>query len=626
MITGSVAATETTSNDNIELESSTNQIVNTNIDTSTNSENSINTSTNTTNSNTISKSTNSTKSVKSSSVSANSTTTNKPSSTNIKVYNITSTKGSTVTLKSVITSNNGSYVKNGTVVYKINGKTIGNVAVSNGGAKLTYTIPSTWTDINYTITAVYSGNSYYARSTSNSTLKLKSNVTTKVTVKDITAIQGDTITFKAVITTVNGEYAKIGKVAFKINGKTIGTANVSNGGAKLSYTIPNNWKSKNYNITVVYGTNDYYKSSTSNGTLKINSMINPKVTINTTSVISGKSTSFITTITDTSNKPVAGGKVAFKINGKTIGVSNVTKGVAKITYTIPSSWNGKYNITVVYSGYGNYKSITKTTTLTIQKQVNTKINITSTSVTSGKTAILTAKVTDSSGNLVNGGKAVFKLNGKTIGTVNVSNGIAKLTYTIPSSWNGKYNITFVYGGFGKYLSSRSTKTLTVTNPNSKTSVNTITVPNGYENYVKTTKNCNVTNSKIQSLAASLTSGTSNAYTAAVKIYNYVRDKVSYTFYMNTRYGSVGTLNKKTGNCVDQAHLLIALMRASNIPARYCHATCSFTSGLVIGHVWAEVYVNGKWYSCDTTSSRNSFNNIKNWYKSTSIKRYTSLSF
>lgn len=622
MILGSVAATDTTSNDTYELQSTDNQVV-----TSDYSDISTKSSSDSSNTKSISKvnTSNTNNSVKSSSSTASSTTTKTQSSTNIKVYNITSTKGSKVTFKSLITSDKGSYVKNGTVIYKINGKTIGNATVSNGGAKLTYTIPSTWTNINYTITAVYTGNSYYARSTSNSTLKLKSNTNTKVTVKDITATQGDKITLKAVITTSEGEYAKVGKVAFKINGKTVGTANVSNGGAKLTFTIPNNWKSQNYIITVVYGKNDYYQSSTSNGTLKIKGKVNPKIAINTTSVISGKSTTFVTTITDSNGNLVNGGKVAFKINGKTIGVANVTKGVAKLTYTIPSNMNGKYNISVVYGGYGNYNSITKTTTLNIVKQVSTKLTITTTSVISGKSTVLTAKVTDSSGNLVSGGKAVFKLNGKTIGTVNVNNGVAKLTYLIPSSWNGKYNITFVYGGQGKYLSSRKTTTLTVTKT-SKTSTNKFEVPDGYESYVKSTKNCDVTNSQIKSLAASLTSGTTSAYTAAVKIFNYVRDKVSYTFYMNTRYGSVGTLNRKTGNCVDQAHLLIALMRASNIPARYCHATCTFSSGLVVGHVWAQVYVNGKWYSCDTTSSRNSFNNIRNWYKSTTVHRYTSLSF
>ena len=75
-----------------------------------------------------------------------------------------------------------------------------------------------------------------------------------------------------------------------------------------------------------------------------------------------------------------------------------------------------------------------------------------------------------------------------------------------------------------------------------------------------------------------------------------------------------------------AHVVIALMRTAGIPARYNHATCYFNSGLVTGHVWAEVYVNGKWYKCDTTSAKNSFGVIRNWYKCGTIKKYKALPF
>lgn len=623
MIMGSVAATDTTSNNNIELLSTNNNVVDNTTSISADTTTTQKTESVSTNTRQITKVTNtssSNNSVKSSSGSANSAVTNKKLSTNTKVYNITSTT-SKITFKADVTTTNNAKVKNGTVVFKLNGITVGNTTVKNGGATLTYTIPSSWTKINYTITAVYAENSYYARSTSNSTLKIKSNLATKISVTDITTAPGNTVTLKAVITTSDGKYVKTGKAAFKINGKTVGTVNVNNGGAKLTYKIASNWASKSYNITVVYGANDYYKGAKANGTLKVNGKTNPKIAINTTSVISGKSTTFTTTITNSAGKTVNGGKVAFKINGKTIGHANVTKGVAKLTYTVPGGWNGNYNITVVYGGYENYNSVKKTTTLKAVKSVKPKITINTTSVYNNQSVVLTALVTDSSGNKINVGKGTFKINGKSIGTVNVVKGVATLKYSIPASWNGKYNITFAYGGSGKYNSSTKTTTLTV-----KKKTTGFTVPSGYEKYVKSTTNCDVTNSKIKSLAANLTSGVTDAYTAAVKIYNYVRDKVSYSFYMNTRYGSVGTLNNKVGNCVDQTHLLAALMRSKNIPTRYCHATCTFTSGLVVGHVWAEVYVNGKWYSCDTTSSRNSFNNIKNWYKSTTVYRYTSISF
>jgi len=622
MMIGSVAATDTASNDTITTQTTSDSVAQA-TSTSTNTVDTTTTSDSSENSKSISKvsSTQTTEnSVKSSSSSADSTLT-KQSSTKTTVNNLTTTRNSKVTFKAVVTTNNGNYVQNGTVTFKINGKTIGKATVSNGGAKLTYKIPSTWTDINYKITAVYAGNDYYSKSTSNTgVLKLKSNLTTKVSVSDVTSVQGDKVTIKAVITTSDGTYVKTGKVAFKVNGKTIGTSTVSNGGAKITYTIPSSWKDSKYTITVVYGRNDYYKSSTGTGTLKLTAKVNPKVVINTTSATSGQSKTLITTITDASGNLVNGGKVAFKINGKTIGTATVSKGVAKLNYTIPSSWNGDYKITVVYGGYSKYNSNTETATLTVEKPVKPKISIDTTSVIAGESTTLKATITDASGNKVSGGKAAFKLNGKTIGTVSVSNGVAKLTYKIASSWNGNYNITVVYGGSGKYLKNSKTVTLTVNKKGS------YSVPSGYESYVKETKNCEVSNTAIKNLAASLTSGVSSAYSAAVKIFNYVRDYVSYSSYYDTRYGAVGTLNRKYGNCVDQSHLLIALCRAVNIPARYCHATCSFRSGLVTGHVWAEVYVNGKWYKCDTTSRSNSFNNIVNWYSSTTVKRYTSCAF
>ncbi len=621
MITGSVAAGETTSNDTTTLQTTTNNMEKAANTESENTQKAVNTTTAT---KTITKNTNrtsadntlktSTKTVKS---------TSKPVSTKTTVYNVTSTKGSKITLKALVTTTKNVKVKNGTVVFKINGKTIGKSAVKNGISKYTYKVPSTWTNLNYTITAVYAKNSKYARSTATSTLKLKSNLKTTVKVTDITTTQGNTVTLKAVIKTKDGKYAKTGKVAFKINEKTVGTAKVSNGGAKLTYTIPKNWSSKTYNITVVYGKNDYYQKSTGYGKLKVQSKTVPNISISTTSVVSGKSTTFVATVTDKSGKKVNGGKLTFKVNGKTIGKTTVSKGVAKIKYSVPSSWKGKYTISVVYGGYGTYTSKTKTTSLQVTKGVSTKITINTTKAVSGQSKVLTATITDSSGKLVTGGKAVFKLNGKTIGTVNVKSGTAKLTYKISSSWNGKYSITVVYGGYGKYLSKSKTATLTVTKKSSPTSFK---VPSGYEKYVKATKNCQVDNKKIVSLVSSLTSGVKSAYTASVKMYNYVRDKVSYSSYYNTRYGAVNTLSRKYGNCVDQSHLLVAMLRTANIPARYCHATCSFRSGLVTGHVWAEAYVNGKWYSCDTTSRSNSFNHIVNWKKSTKVYRYTSLSF
>ena len=154
------------------------------------------------------------------------------------------------------------------------------------------------------------------------------------------------------------------------------------------------------------------------------------------------------------------------------------------------------------------------------------------------------------------------------------------------------------------------------------SVTNTAIPSELQQYLQATTNCQVTNSQIQALAKSITSGKTSTYDKAVAIFNWVRDKLGYSFYYNTKYGAVGTLNAKTGNCVDTAHLLIALERAAGIPARYEHVYAQFSSGNWYGHVIAQVWVNGKWYNVDATSYSNSFGIIKNWNTSTATYKGT----
>ena len=183
-----------------------------------------------------------------------------------------------------------------------------------------------------------------------------------------------------------------------------------------------------------------------------------------------------------------------------------------------------------------------------------------------------------------------------------------------------------YGLTSQLPASVSIKSLKVYEPKSVLdSKNTIT---DLGPYLSSSTNCQVTNAAIVALANKLTYGLTTSYDKALAIYNYVRDEISYTFYYDTRYGAVGTLNAGTGNCVDQAHLSIALYRAAGLPARYAHGTCVFSSGSTYGHVWAQVLIGDTWIVSDTTSTRNSFDNVVNWnnYNYSLKGYYSSISF
>jgi len=137
-------------------------------------------------------------------------------------------------------------------------------------------------------------------------------------------------------------------------------------------------------------------------------------------------------------------------------------------------------------------------------------------------------------------------------------------------------------------------------------------------YLQATTNCQVNHATIQSLAATLTRGLTTDLEKATAIFNYVKSNIAYSFYYDSLKGgngAVGALNRKWGNCVDQTHLLIALLRATGIHARYVHADCTFSSGRV-GHVFAQVLIGDTWVVADTTHSANSLGKITNWNTNT----------
>ena len=117
---------------------------------------------------------------------------------------------------------------------------------------------------------------------------------------------------------------------------------------------------------------------------------------------------------------------------------------------------------------------------------------------------------------------------------------------------------------------------------------------------------------VSELAHSLVSGLTSDRDKAVALYNYVRDSISYSFYYNTQKGAEGTLVAGTGNCCDQAQLLVAMARAVGLTARFATGYCTFSSGSTYGHVWAQFNIGGSWINADPTSTRNSFGVINNW--------------
>ena len=204
--------------------------------------------------------------------------------------------------------------------------------------------------------------------------------------------------------------------------------------------------------------------------------------------------------------------------------------------------------------------------------------------------------------------------------------------------------TIIYS-FAKLLSQKDINTEITINVKKTSKINrympTYTRPGTYKNlnskysgesikdYLNPTKNCQVKNDAIKLLSKEITKGCKTKLQKAIAIHNWVAANIAYDGYFNTKSGAVKTMSKRSGNCVDQTHLAIALYRTSGIPARYVHGTCKFVSGNTVGHVWSQVLIAKTWLVSDTTSYELNSLGTVNYWDSATYKlqgKYSSLPF
>ncbi|AXG68740.1 transglutaminase-like superfamily protein [Kordia sp. SMS9] len=129
------------------------------------------------------------------------------------------------------------------------------------------------------------------------------------------------------------------------------------------------------------------------------------------------------------------------------------------------------------------------------------------------------------------------------------------------------------------------------------------------NYLKTTYYFNFEDEIIQKLAASYKDNTSSVQEKAIALYNKVRDDWKYDPYSislsKENFRASVIAQKSSGNCVEKSILLIACLRAIEIPARLHlgkvknhiaveRLTEKFGSNELTPHGMVNVFLNNKW--------------------------------
>ena len=451
-------------------------------------------------------------------------------------------------------------------------------------------------------------------------IKVYNKVSTKFTTGTYIFLKKNSKKIKVTLTNSLGYAPTSGKIIkIKINGKTYTKKTNSKGVVYLK--LPS-LKKGIYTVKYKFSGTTHYKASSASSKVAIVTTKNLALTVKSTTTFGyGAGTPFKVAVT-------AGGvaipkkTVTFVVDGKTYTKTTDNSGIASLPINLDI---GNYTIKYSVKKDSEVNAKSSSSNIIVKQRANSMLTWKSGTSFTDSSQTFKVLLTDLNGKAISGQTIKLTINSKTYTGTTASNGYASIK---ASASLGSYSVSVNFAGNNDYLANSTSQSVTVS---SSTTIKGVTEKNTIKDlsdYLKSSSNCQVGNSKIKSLVSSLTSGLTSDYDKANAIFKYVRDTISYSFYYDTKYGATGTLSAKKGNCVDHSHLLVAMFRTAGLAARYVHGKCTFSSGSTYGHVWAQVLIGDTWVCADATSSKNSLGKISNWNtKSFTLKgRYASLPF
>jgi len=269
-------------------------------------------------------------------------------------------------------------------------------------------------------------------------------------------------------TPING-----GTITFTKDNEVLAQATVTNGTATATVTFK---EAEDTTIVASYTPESSGLSTSSAEAATSIQAPQTQLNIEDVELAAGETVTLTAKVTDQAGNNITGGKVIFKVNGKTVKDANgkviyakVVDGVASVEYVIPDSLAGKdVNITAVYSGSTKYNKESTTITKTVAAQEPTlTITPITDDVQTGSTITLKTKIA-AGDKAITTGKIVFKINGKTVKDANGkviyakvdANGEVSVDYNLGNLKAGTYTIeaTFIAPSYDK-ITSNTTMTV-----------------------------------------------------------------------------------------------------------------------------------------------------------------------
>ncbi|RAP53337.1 MAG: hypothetical protein BZ137_06965, partial [Methanosphaera sp. rholeuAM130] len=244
--------------------------------------------------------------------------------------NVDGVVGGKITLIAYMSSRT-SDVSNVTATFRLGSTNVGTSKITGGKATVTYQIPTYWRAGNYDVMVVMGGTNFQ-NSTARATATITKNQTkTLITADKVLGTPGSTVQMNAAVKDVLGNNMN-GKVDFILNGTTMATQMLTDGKANYSYKIPSNSPITTMPLVIRYHGNDQYAPSNLSTILGVQDKVTASVYYSNATI--GSPITFGAKFT-VKNKTLTGGKVAVKINGLTIGTTNIVNGIATYDYVVP---------------------------------------------------------------------------------------------------------------------------------------------------------------------------------------------------------------------------------------------------------------------------------------------------
>jgi hypothetical protein len=374
-------------------------------------------------------------------------TVNPATTTTTLVTNLNpSTYGQSVSFSATVQPPTGT-TATGTVTFLDGSTSLGSATLAGNSAQLSIASLGTGT---HSVTAVYSGDTNMAGSTSAAVAQQVNQASTATTLSSGVnpSVFGQTITFTATVQPPAGTTAT-GTVTFLDGSTSLGSATLAGNSAQVavsSLTVGT------HSITAMYAGNANLLPSTS---VALSQTVNGEATT-TVATSSTNPSSFGQSITLSATiQPALGGNatgtVTFLDGTSTLGTSSVLSNTAQLS--VSSLAVGAHSITAKYSGDANYLSSTSSAfTQTVnQGAATTSVSSNLNPAVFGQSVTFRVSVQATSGTPTG---TVTLMDGSTsLGTTSLGGGTAQ--FTIGGLSLGSHSITATYGGDVNFAGSAS---------------------------------------------------------------------------------------------------------------------------------------------------------------------------